>query len=338
MQEEETPFEQDQESGLYYQQYGQRGGYNNRGRSMQRGNQGGGRNMNRGGARARSMAPMKYPIDQAALKEAIDKLGPGKHPPMCMDCPLKCKHALPYGSCEYCENFKNKQIMEKQDIVKKNQLCRKCLRRPPIPHLAKDCKAPNCEKCGGDHNTQICNKPQGTQELHSINVSKDLYTTDDIYGEQDESVVQAIAKEYEQFQQNEECQGHAMTVETPEDDESPFDQGNENTQCSIQLVNEAMPDLDKDEEMYNYTYACSDEETLQFKIAIDDGYELEQLERLGQETPSSNKANSKDLADAKPEDDRHFKRTHNDVGGSDENQDATLRKTVDGTSHLKLGV
>ena len=139
MQEEETPFEQDQESALYAQQYGQRGGYNNRGRSMQRGNQGGGRTMSRGGARARSMAPMKYPIDQAALKEAIDKLGPGKHPPMCMDCPLKCKHALPYGSCEYCENFKNKQLMEKQDIVKKNQLCRKCLRRPPIPHMAKDC-------------------------------------------------------------------------------------------------------------------------------------------------------------------------------------------------------
>merc|ERR1712155_7085 len=128
-----------------------------------------------------------------------------------------------------------------------------------------------------------------------------------------------------------------MTIETPEDDESPFDQGIENTQCSIQLVNEAMPELDKDEEVYNYTYACSDEETLQFKIAIDDGYELEQLEWLGQETPSSNKANSKDLADAKPEDDGHFKRTHNDVGGSDENQDATLRKTVDGTSHLKLG-
>merc|ERR1711867_207588 len=127
-----------------------------------------------------------------------------------------------------------------------------------------------------------------------------------------------------------------MTVETGEEEYTPFDQGIENTQCSIQISSEPTPELDEGEEMYNYTYACSDEETLQFKIAIDDGYELEQLEWLGQETPSSNKANSKDLADAKPENDGHFKRTHNDVGGSDENQDATLRKTVDGTSHLSL--
>merc|ERR1711867_174586 len=154
MQEEETPFDQDQETALHYQQFGQRGGFN-RGRSMQRGNQGGGRGTNRGGARGRSMAPMKYPIDPAALKKAIEKLGPEKNPPMCMDCPLKCKHALPYGSCEYCENFENKSLMEKQDIVNKNQLCRKCLRRPPIPHLAKDCKAPNCEKCGSDHNIHM---------------------------------------------------------------------------------------------------------------------------------------------------------------------------------------
>ena len=128
-------------------------------------------------------------------------------------------------------------------------------------------------------------------------------------------MVQAIAKEYEQFQQYEENQSHAMSGEVQGGAESPFDQGIENTQCSIQLVDVSMPELDKDEEMYNYTYTCPEEETLQFKIAVDDGYELEQLEWIGHETPSPNKSNSKELADAKPEDDGHFKRTHNDIGG-----------------------
>ena len=167
-QEEENSFEQDQEVGAFAQQQGQRGGYNSRGRGIQRGSYGGGRTMTRGGARSRSMAPMKYPTDQAALKKAMDKLGQGRQPPMFQDCPLKCPHALPYGSCEYCENFEKKTLMEKQDIVKKNQLCRKCLRKPPIPHMARDCKAPNCAKCNGDHNTSICNNQTGTQELHSI--------------------------------------------------------------------------------------------------------------------------------------------------------------------------
>ena len=103
--------------------------------------------------------------------------------------------------------------MEKQDSVKKNQLCRKCLKHTRVPHLAKDCKAPNCAKCGGDHNTLICNNPTGKQELHAIAGAPtgNLYGDGDIYGEQNVEPVQALALyENQQFLQKQAYEQHMM--------------------------------------------------------------------------------------------------------------------------------
>merc|ERR1712240_241795 len=142
-------------------------------------------------------------------------------------------HSLQYGSAELCPNFEKKTLMEKQDIVKKNQLCRKCLKRPRIPHLARDCRAPNCGKCGGEHNTSICPNPTGTQEIHSTQreITGDLYNTDDIYGEQNESMVQALMQQDEQFNQDQGYEQHMISQET-------FNQGSEIYQQSIQVEDE----------------------------------------------------------------------------------------------------
>ena len=91
----------------------------------------------------------------------MKRLKPGQLPPSMQDCPIKCKHAVPYGSAEFYQNFNKKTLMEKQDIVKKYNLGRKCLKFMRIPHLARECRAPNCSKCGGDHNKTICNNPTG---------------------------------------------------------------------------------------------------------------------------------------------------------------------------------
>merc|ERR1712240_107358 len=254
----------DNETSTFAQQFGGRGGFIGRGRSMQRGNYGYNRGYIRGAGRGRSIAPPKYPMDQDAFEKAMGKLKPGQQPPNLADCPLGCQDSLPYGSAELCPNFEKKTLLEKQDIVKKNQLCRKCLKRPRIPHLARDCRAPNCGKCGGEHNTSICPNPTGTQEIHSTQreITGDLYNTDDIYGEQNESMVQALVQQDEQFSQSQGYEQHMIAQGT-------FDKYNEIYQQSIQAGEDYEYDNHYDNQ-YNYSLDEGEEpETWEFKIEVE---------------------------------------------------------------------
>ncbi|XP_058837794.1 uncharacterized protein LOC131693727 [Topomyia yanbarensis] len=53
-----------------------------------------------------------------------------------------------------CETFSNYATHEKEQFVRRNQLCRNCLRRG---HMAKDCSSESsCRKCRGRHHTQLC--------------------------------------------------------------------------------------------------------------------------------------------------------------------------------------
>ena len=77
---------------------------------------------------SRTRRPNKYAIDKKGLDEAMVTLKEGQQPPFVADCPAGCHHAVPYGSAEYCEDFKKKDLCMKQDTVKKCNMCRKCLK------------------------------------------------------------------------------------------------------------------------------------------------------------------------------------------------------------------
>ncbi|XP_062556845.1 uncharacterized protein LOC134221673 [Armigeres subalbatus] len=53
-----------------------------------------------------------------------------------------------------CESFAKMTVNEKEGFVRRNKLCRNCLRRG---HMAKDCSSESyCRKCRGRHHTQLC--------------------------------------------------------------------------------------------------------------------------------------------------------------------------------------
>ncbi|XP_055527692.1 uncharacterized protein LOC129720263 [Wyeomyia smithii] len=53
-----------------------------------------------------------------------------------------------------CSSFSQMSVSEKEQLVRRNQLCRNCLRRG---HMAKDCSSESsCRKCQGRHHTQLC--------------------------------------------------------------------------------------------------------------------------------------------------------------------------------------
>ncbi|XP_062541801.1 uncharacterized protein LOC134209785 [Armigeres subalbatus] len=53
-----------------------------------------------------------------------------------------------------CESFAKMTVNEKEVFVRRNKLCRNCLRRG---HMAKDCSSESyCRKCRGRHHTQLC--------------------------------------------------------------------------------------------------------------------------------------------------------------------------------------
>ena len=62
----------------------------------------------------------------------------------------------------------------------------------------------------------------------------DLYSTDDIYGELNEAMVQALIQQDEQFQQEQEYEQHMISQQV-------FNQGNEIYQQSIQIEHEGEP-------------------------------------------------------------------------------------------------
>ena len=100
--------------------------------------------------------------------------------PFTKDCPLKCSHAIPYGNASWCETFRNYEPSMKLDVVKKNNLCRRCLSNWQALHMPKDCRAPPCGNCKGDHNTMICPKPTGIMAVGMI--EEETETIPDIYG------------------------------------------------------------------------------------------------------------------------------------------------------------
>ena len=102
--------------------------------------------------------------------------------PFTKDCPLKCSHAIPYGNASWCETFKNYEPSMKLDVIKKNNLCRRCLSNWQAPHLPTECRAPTCGKCKGDHHTIICPKPTGMQVMAAAIIEEDTETIPDIYG------------------------------------------------------------------------------------------------------------------------------------------------------------
>ncbi|XP_058817099.1 uncharacterized protein LOC131680401 [Topomyia yanbarensis] len=60
-----------------------------------------------------------------------------------------------------CETFSNYATHEKEQFVRRNQLCRNCLRRG---HMAKDCSSESsCRKCRGRHHTQLCTIQRSSQ-------------------------------------------------------------------------------------------------------------------------------------------------------------------------------
>ena len=64
------------------------------------------------------------------------------------DCPLKDDHKIPYGSAAYCGKFKGKEISveERRDMVKKLNLCSKCLKSLIFVKHAECQIAPDVEK------------------------------------------------------------------------------------------------------------------------------------------------------------------------------------------------
>ena len=102
--------------------------------------------------------------------------------PFTKDCPLKCSHAIPFGNASWCETFRNYEPSMKLDVIKKNNLCRRCLANWQAPHLPGECRAPPCGKCKGDHHTMICPKPTGVQVMAAAVLEEDTETIPDIYG------------------------------------------------------------------------------------------------------------------------------------------------------------
>ena len=136
-----------------------------------------------GGGNTRQHKPNRYPDSEEALTKwrGMKGLGP-EVKPFTKDCPLKCSHAIPYGNASWCETFRNYEPSMKLDVIKKNNLCRRCLANWQAPHLPGECRAPPCGKCKGDHHTMICPKPTGVQVMAAAVLEEDTETIPDIYG------------------------------------------------------------------------------------------------------------------------------------------------------------
>ena len=116
--------------------------------------------------------------------------------PMMKDCPLKCSHAITFGNAGWCETFRKYEPNMKLDVVKKNNLCRRCLSNWQPPHSPKECRAPPCGKCKGDHNTLICPNPTETTQVHATafteeepEVVVDIYKDKDVFDDLDQQIM-----------------------------------------------------------------------------------------------------------------------------------------------------
>ena len=85
----------------------------------------------------------------------------------------------------------------KLDVVKKNGLCRRCLSNWGRPHSPKDCRAPACSKCKGDHNALICPSPSGSVQVHATGFV-DIYRDRDVFDDLDPQIMMLTVDEDEQ--------------------------------------------------------------------------------------------------------------------------------------------
>ena len=83
---------------------------------------------NRNGGGNFGNKPNKHTDSAEALERwrTLKQLGPDATQLM-KNCPLKCAHALAFGSASWCETFKKYEPSMKLDAVKKNNMCRRCL-------------------------------------------------------------------------------------------------------------------------------------------------------------------------------------------------------------------
>ncbi|XP_065088020.1 uncharacterized protein LOC135709555 [Ochlerotatus camptorhynchus] len=66
----------------------------------------------------------------------------------------QCPACSSQHSLYQCGEFSKMSVDEKERVIRRNQLCRNCLRRG---HLAKECSSESsCRKCRGRHHTQLC--------------------------------------------------------------------------------------------------------------------------------------------------------------------------------------
>ena len=65
-------------------------------------------------------------------------------------CPLKCpRKTHSNGSAFFCAVWRDKDLEEKKELVKKIPLCILCLKKGNKEHI---CPVGKCAKCGGHHN------------------------------------------------------------------------------------------------------------------------------------------------------------------------------------------
>ncbi|XP_065094951.1 uncharacterized protein LOC135715951 [Ochlerotatus camptorhynchus] len=61
-------------------------------------------------------------------------------------------------------------VDEKEQVVRRNQLCRNCLRRG---HMAKECSSESsCRKCRGRHHTQLCFESRSTGSSQPVTINQ----------------------------------------------------------------------------------------------------------------------------------------------------------------------
>ena len=107
---------------------------------------------------------------------------------MTKDCPLKCSQAIPFGNAGWCSTFRKYEPSMKLDVVKKNGLCRRCLSNWGTPHSPKDCRAPPCSKCKGDHHMLICPAPSGSVQVHATGFV-DIYKDKDVFDDLEQQIM-----------------------------------------------------------------------------------------------------------------------------------------------------
>ena len=139
--------------------------------------------------------------------------------PMTKDCPLRCSHAIPFGNAGWCTTFRKYEPSMKLDVVKKNGLCRRCLSNWGPPHSPKDCRAPACNKCKGDHNMLICPAPSGSIQIHATGFV-DIYKNKGVFDDLDPQIMMlATEKDEDQtIQANNEEVGQFYIGETSEEE------------------------------------------------------------------------------------------------------------------------